>query len=137
MSKEIPMGVALMLCDRVITDAVTQEKTLVATFSQLHSMAFPCMHPRLTVFVAVTNGKGAIDTEVRCINETEQNSVVFAMKGMIQFNHPNDVVEMGFQFNNLVFNKPGLHSIQFLCEGELVLQRRFQLSIFKSPAQPK
>jgi len=137
MSKEIPIGVALMLCDRVITDAVTQEKTLVATFSQLHSVSFPCMHPRLTVFVAITNGRGTIDTEVRCINETEQNSVVFAMKGAIQFNNPNDVVEMGFQFNNLVFQKPGLHSIQFLCEGELILQRRFQLSIFKPPTQPK
>jgi hypothetical protein len=136
MSKEIPIGVALIVCDRVITDAATQEKTLVGTFNQLNSIAFPCMCPRMTVFVGVTNGRGAIEAEIRCVNESEQNTVVFGMKGTIPFNNPNDVIEMGFQFNNITFPKPGMHSIQFLCEGELILQRRFLLSIFKPPTKP-
>jgi len=58
------------------------------------------------------------------------------MKGMIPFNNPNDVIELAYQFNNITFPKPGMHSIQFLCERELVLQRRFQLIIFKPPTQP-
>jgi len=90
----------------------------------------------MTVFVGVTNGRGAIEAEIRCVNESEQNTVVFGMKGTIPFNNPNDVIEMGFQFNNITFPKPGMHSIQFLCEGELILQRRFLLSIFKPPTKP-
>ncbi len=134
--KEIPLGVALIVCDRVITDAMTQEKTLVGTFSRISAPAFPCMHPRMTVFVGVQNGRGQIETEIKCVNESDNNSVIFGMKGMIPFNNPNDVVEMAFQFQNLVFPKPGLHSIQFFCEGQLILQRRFNLSIF-NPSQPK
>jgi hypothetical protein len=135
MSKEKPVGIALIICDRVILDAATQEKTLVGTFSHLVCPAFPAMLPRMTVFVAATNGQGAIETEIRCVNETDNGSVVFAMGGMFNFNNPNEIVEGAFQFNNLTFPKPGLHSIEFRCEGDLVLQRRFQLAIVKLPQQ--
>lgn len=136
MSKEIPIGVALIVCDRVITDAATQEKTLVGTFNQLNSISFPCICPRMTVFVGVTNGRGSIETEIRCVNESEQNAIVFGMKGIIPFNNPNDVIEMGFQFNNIQFPKAGQHAIQLFCEGELILQRRFNLLTIKPPNQP-
>ncbi len=136
MSKEIPIGVALIICDRVITDAMTHEKTLVGTFHQLTSFVFPCILPRLTVFVGVSNGRGYINTEVRCINETEQNTTVFAMKGVIPFNNPNDTIEMGFQFHNTQFQKPGVHAIHLLCEGNLILQRRFTLIKANPPMPP-
>jgi len=43
---------------------------------------------------------------------------------------------MTFRFNNVTFPKPGLHCIEFLCDGELVLQSRFELAIVK-PGQQK
>lgn len=128
-----PIGIALILiiCDRVITDAVTHEKTLVSTFNQILANRFPAVHPRLTLFVAATNGRGTAEAEIRCVNESDQNSLIFTMKGAIPFPDPNHVVEMSFQFNNVTFPKPGLHSVEFLCDGELILQSRFQVGMTK------
>ena len=130
-SADKPIGIALIICDRVITDAVTHEKTLVSTFNRLLANIFPCVHPRMTIFVAVTNGRGTAEAEIRCINESEQNAQIFGMKGAIPFSDPNHVVEMSFQFNNVTFPKPGLHSVEFLCDGELILQSRFEVGILK------
>lgn len=126
-----PIGIALIICDRVITDAVTNEKTLVSTFNQIFAPVFPCVHPRMTIFVSVTNGRGRTETEIKCVNESEQNKVVFGMKGTIPFDDPNHVVEMSFQFNNVTFTKPGLHCIEFFCNDELILQSRFSVTILK------
>ena len=128
---EKPIGIALLICDRVITDAATHGKTLVSTFNHIWAKSFPCVHPRMTVFVAVTNGRGTTDAEIRCVNESAEDSLVFGMKGAIPFVDPNQVVEMSFGFNNVTFPKPGLHSIEFLCDGELVLHSRFQVTMLK------
>jgi hypothetical protein len=127
-----PIGIALIICDRVITDAATHEKTLVSTFNQIFAPSLPCVHPRMTIFVSVTNGRGTTDTEIKCINESEQSETVFGMKGAIPFTDPNQVVEMSFQFNNVTFVTPGLHCIEFLCSGELILQSRFKVTILKA-----
>ena len=128
---DTPIGIALIICDRVITDAATQEKTLVSTFNQVSAPSFPCIHPRMTIFVSVTNGRGTTDAAIKCVNESEQGKTVFGMKGVIPFTDPNHVVEMSFQFNNVTFVKPGLHCIEFLCNGELILQSRFKVDILR------
>jgi hypothetical protein len=136
MNNEKPIGIALIICDRVITDATTHEKTIVGTFNYVFAKSFPCAHPRMTIFVAITSGQGTANAEIKCVNESDQNSVMFAMKGVIPFKNPNDVVELAFQFNNVTFAKPGLHSIEFLCDGELILHRRFQVAILKPTQTP-
>lgn len=131
---EKPLGIALIICDRVITDITTQEKTLVATFNRIMSEGFPCLHPRMSIFIAVTNGRGTTQTQLQCLNEAEKQEVVFKLDGTISFPDPNHVVEISFQMNNVTFNKPGLHSIEFLCDGELVLQSRFEVMKITQPA---
>ena len=85
----------------------------------------------MTIFVAVTNGRGTNDANIKCVNESDQNTIVFGMKGSIPFADPNHVVEMSFQFNNVTFAKPGLHCIEFLCNGELILQSRFKVTMLR------
>jgi hypothetical protein len=121
-----PIGVAIVICDRVITDARTNEKTLVATFNRITARNFPCVHPRISIFVAVTGGKGSTNAQIRCVNEST-NELAFESSGMINFADPNHVVEMNFELKNIAFPKPGLHGVEFLCEGELILQRRFEV----------
>jgi len=135
MGMEKPIGIALIICDRVITDAQTKEKTLVGTFNRISARAFPCVHPRMSIFVAVTNGRGPTNAHVRCVNETT-GDVVFEANGPITFKDPNHVVEMNFQLGNVVFPKPGLHGVEFLCDGEIILQRRFQVTLMNEGEKP-
>ena len=57
--------------------------------------------------------------------------MVIEASGTLAFPDPNHVVEMNFELNNVAFPKPGLHGIEFLCDGELVLQRRFEVVLLK------
>lgn len=93
------------------------------------------MHRRLSIFVAVTGGKGPTRAQIRCINESS-GEVVFESDGMLNFPDPNHVVEMNFELNNLTFPSPGLHGIEFLCDGELILQRRFEVLTMKEASKP-
>lgn len=134
MAMEKPIGIALIICDRVITDAKTNEKTLVGTFNQVHAQTFPAMHPRLSIFVGVTSGRGSVKGEIRCFNEATPSEPVFGAAGPILFRDPCHVVEITFELRNVVFRQPGMYHVQFLCDGELVFSRRFSVCELKKPA---
>ena len=119
-----PMGISLMICDQVITEAGTNKKSLIGVFNSLSAGQFPCRHPRICVFVSITGGHGKSQSQVRCIQE-KTGQALFGAEGAIEFANPNHVVEAVFEFNNVVFPAPGLHCIEVLSDGELVLQRRF------------
>ena len=119
-----PMGIALMLCDQVISEARTNKKSLIGVFNNIAASAFPCRHPRLCVFVSITGGHGKTKTDVRCVNE-DNGTTLFGASGEVRFPHPNHVVEAVFEFNNVTFPGPGLYCIEVLGNDELVLQRRF------------
>lgn len=122
-----PEGIALMICDQVITEAKTNKKTLVGVFNNVGAPQFPCRHSRMCIFVSLTGGHGQTTTEIRCVNESSEK-VLFSAKGNVTFKDPNHVVEAVFELQNVVFPEPGLHSIDVLSDGQLVLQRRFTVA---------
>lgn len=121
-----PMGLALCICESVITEAITNRKTLVGMFNHLGSIAFPVMVPKLCVFVSVTGGHGAVNSIVRCVNE-DTGEKVFEVPGVLNFKDPNDVAEANFQFHNVPFAKPGLYCIELLFDDALILARQFRI----------
>jgi hypothetical protein len=134
MGMEKPLGVALVICDRVIVDAKTQEKTLVATFNRIRASTFPALHPRMSLFVSVTNGRGVMDGKILCVEEASREPV-YQASGPLLFKDPLHVVEMTFQIRNVVFPKPGVYNVEFLCDNELILQRRFTVTQIEDKKQ--
>lgn len=136
MNTERPIGIALMISDRVITDALTGEKSIIGTISQIRTRSFPFAVPRMTFFVALSNGQGNANFELKCSSEDDRNLVVMRFKGIIPFKNPTDVVEMAFQMQNIIFQKPGLYAVEFLCEDVPVLQRPLVVSLVTPPPPP-
>ncbi|MGA2659816.1 MAG: hypothetical protein ABSH34_20120 [Verrucomicrobiota bacterium] len=134
MGTERPLGIALVICDRVIVDATTHEKTLVASFNRIRAQFFPAMHPRMSFFISVTNGRGTMQGRIRCINESDQKPV-FSASGPLIFKDPLHVVEMTFQVRNAVFPNPGVYNVEFLCDDDIILQRRFQVAQMESKTE--
>jgi len=125
-----PVGIALIICDQVITEAVTNKKSLIGLFNNVMARHFPSRQPRLCIFVSITGGHGKVSTKVRCVNE-ESHEALFETSGEIAFQNPNHVVEAVFEFNNVTFPEPGLHCIEVVAGDELVLQRRFMVSQYE------
>lgn len=123
-----PIGIALCICESVITEAVTNKNTLVGMFNTFGSVQFPAVLAKMCVFVSVTGGHGALPTVVRCVND-ETGTVVFEIRGTISFQQPNQIAEANFQFLNVAFVQPGMHCIELRCDDELVLQRQFQVML--------
>lgn len=121
-----PLGIALMICDQVITEAGTNKKSLIGVFNSVSARQFPCRHSRFCIFISITGGHGKARTQVRCVNE-QMEKTIFGAEGEIAFANPNNVVEAVFEFNNVVFPSPGLHCIEVLSNDEMVLQRRFNV----------
>ena len=126
-----PMGISLMICDQVITETETNKKSLIGVFNSISAGQFPCRHPKICIFVSITGGHGKTKSRVCCINE-KTGQTLFGAEGDIDFVNPNHVVEAVFEFNNVVFPAPGLHCIEVLSNGELVLQRRFAVRQIKA-----
>jgi hypothetical protein len=127
---EKPMLVAMIICDQIITEAGSNKKSIIGCFNNIISASFPCVHPTFFVFVALTNGRGSFKAKSKCINEAD-NSVIFEVGGPITILDPMQTVEMGFKLVNLSFPKPGIHAIQFWCDDELLMPKRFNVKLIE------
>lgn len=134
--KPAPTGLAIVVCDQIIEDKTTNKKSLIGTFNNLASPSFPCRHPQMSVFVSLTEGRGAYTARLRIAND-ETGDVVADVNGQIQFPDVHAVAELAFNFVGLQFQKPGLHSIEFYCDDTLVLERRFHVTQIKQQSPPK
>lgn len=122
--KSPPLGLSLIICDTVIADANTKKKSLIGIFNRLWAASFPCRHPEFHVFVSITGGHGKYRFVLQCVNETN-GETINKLNGDLTFKSPKQVIEADFNFRPIVFPEPGQYSFEFLCDGEMVLHRRF------------
>ncbi|MCX7914998.1 MAG: hypothetical protein N3A53_01670 [Verrucomicrobiae bacterium] len=132
MEQPTPIGLAIVICDQIIEDKLTHKKSLIGIFNQIATPTFPCRHPRMAVFVSLTEGRGPYEVRLRIVHE-ETNTSIGEVKGQIQFADVNAVAELNFELLNVAFPHPGLYSIEFYCNDALVLERRFHVVKIQPP----
>ena len=55
---ERPFCIAIVICNEVIEDKTTSNKTLVSIFNTIGTPGVPCQHPRMYVMASLTDGRG-------------------------------------------------------------------------------
>jgi hypothetical protein len=134
--KPSPTGLAIVVCDQIIEDKLTNKKSLIGIFNQIAAQTFPCRHARMAVFVSLTEGRGTCAARLRIAHD-ETGDVAAEVNGQIQFPDIHAVVELNFDMVGLMFPKPGLYSIEFYCDDALILERRFHVIQIQQPQPPK
>ncbi|MGD0016104.1 MAG: hypothetical protein ABSC38_01090 [Verrucomicrobiia bacterium] len=134
-NKPSPLGIAIVVCDQIIEDKLTNKKSLIGIFNRIAAAKFPCAHPRMAVFVCLTEGRGDYGARLRIVHD-ETGTVVADINGPIQFPDANAVAELNFDLIGLTFPQPGLYSIEFYCDDALVLERRFHVAKLEMPSPP-
>lgn len=119
-----------MVCDHIIVEQGTNKKSLIGVFNNIGSTSFPVIHPQMSIFVAMTNGRGRLPTTLRFVRESDQKEI-FSAAGEVLFPSPNDVVELVFNIVQAPFEEPGLYTFEVYCDDELVLEKRFQVAQLK------
>ena len=129
---ERPIALALILCDQIITEHQTMKKSLIGTFNSITLATLPSAYATMCLYAALTNGMGKMDTRLRCVymgdNITEERTL-WEVKGPIEFANPNQVVEINFVLNGVVFQNAGLHTFEFYCNDDLLMERRFHVKL--------
>src|SRR5438552_2164620 len=73
----------------------------------LRSAEFPYLHPRLAVYVALTDGHGDTSIRLRLVDVNEEHPAILEAETVASFANPLEVVELVFPAMNLVLPQPG------------------------------
>lgn len=123
-----PIVLALILSDTVIREAGTNKLSLIGTFNGIFANNFPCTHPSLCVYIAITEGRGRVPCKLR-MTSLQDNSNVFELPGQIDFGGPASVGELVFQLQQIRFPEPGVYSIEFWTGDELLASRKLNVQL--------
>jgi hypothetical protein len=118
----------MLLCEGYEIDPVRSRRiTIVGLLSSIRSRRppyYPLIHPSLCVFLVLTEGYGAGSGHVVCVSEATGNVMFRTPPRPLQFPaSPLGVVSVSFVVEECRFPKPGLYSVQFWYENELVEER--------------
>lgn len=110
----------------MIEDKGTGKTSLIGIFNGITTGTFPVQINEICVYAALTNGHGLAQMELRCarVNDDLQT---FHTYGHISFRDPNTVVELVFRLRGVPFPAPGLYAFELLCEGQPLLEKRFNV----------
>lgn len=128
-AREAPICVALVLCDQVIEDVRTGNKSLIGLFHGISTAALPAVHPRLTLFAAVTSGRGPWAFTFRITTPSGQE--LMRMQDTVEITDPLAVHDLVVEVRSLPLTEEGVHFVDFLLgPGEAPLaNRRFAVRV--------
>ncbi|MFZ5801094.1 MAG: DUF6941 family protein [Candidatus Omnitrophota bacterium] len=127
MDKPKPIVLSMIICDTVLDDRATNKKTLVGLFSNIWASSCPCVHPRLNVFITLTDGRGSYQGSLKCVNE-DTNTEILRLEGPIIFQSGEHIIELNFELVNVRFPAFGSYHFEFWCDGDILITRRFAVT---------
>jgi hypothetical protein len=125
-NKPRPLPLAMVICDIIIEDKKTGKKSLIGIFDNIHAKSAPCVHPRLNVFISLTEGNGDYNAKLRCVYIDEDKQIA-EIRGPIIFNNPLQIIEFNFEICGIKLPQYGNYRFDFYCNEELIISRKFNL----------
>ncbi|MHC5056194.1 MAG: DUF6941 family protein [Planctomycetota bacterium] len=107
--KPTPKHLAMLLCDYLVLDAETHNKSLIGIFNRVNASKFPVRHDRMHVFVALTDGHGEYGASLRI--KSSAGKQLLSLDGKVDMRDPLGVAEINFNIRGLVraaATRPGL-----------------------------
>jgi hypothetical protein len=119
--KEKPLGLAIVICERVITEAGTNNKTIVSTYNTVRARDFPVRPPSMSIYVSLTNATGRKKVEMRAAYGGKE---IGRFAGVATFEGPTHVFELIFNLQNIFFPFPGLYTFEIFADDEYIFESR-------------
>lgn len=133
-----PIGLAILLCDQIITEQGTNKKTIVGTFNQISSSKLPILFPTISIFASVHGGSGTYQAKLKISREDSEGrpQIFFEASGPLKLETPLHFVELHFKIVNALFHHAGIYTVEFFCDDELVLYRPLTVTLLQGPPPP-
>ena len=130
--RETPTCVAIIICNEVIEDKWTNNKTLVGLFNSIGAPSLPANHPRMFIMASLTDGRG--EWPFALTIESPSGQPLFKAEGQIRFDNPLVVHDVVVEVRGLPIPEAGEYRVELLCGQRLLTSRRF--SVLQQQAPP-
>lgn len=134
-NRPIPICLSFVLCDRVISDAMTNQYSLIGIIQQIHANKFPARTPPITVFWELTSCHGPTPLRIEIVDVNEIRPPVMEAETTMNFQDPRAVTQAALKLSGLIFPEPGEYRLRMICHGEFVADRRIALLSLAPPQQ--
>ena len=121
--RECPTCVAIVICNEVIEDKWTNNKSLIGLFNSVSAQQLPAHHPRMFVMVSLTDGRG--DWKVVIEISDPSGNKVFEAVGQMRFDDPIAVHDLVVEVQGLPLPEEGEYYVGLTCGGRFLASRRF------------
>jgi len=125
--REKPLCLALIICNEVIEDKRSGNKTLVGLFNGITTSVLPATHPRLFLMASLTSGAGEWAFTFRIL--TPSGAELMRMQDTTRFDDPLIVHDLVVEVRNLPITEEGVYFVDLLLGEEPILNRRFTVQV--------
>lgn len=92
-----PVCVATLVCNEVIEDKRSGNKTVVGIFNAIGAAAVPAVHPRMTVMASITNAEREIAVYLLLLGP--EGKEILRAEARVPARGPGDVTDLLFELN--------------------------------------
>jgi len=122
-----PTPIALVLCDNVYL-ASNGKQALVGLFNSIVATSFPAIISRLCAYVSITSVRPNTTFEFDIIHaETDETVISLSGPAPSDLGGPTTVWDAVFEMEPLTFKAPGRYYARFLGNGQVLMQRPFEV----------
>ena len=132
-----PLLVSAVVCDQVIVDHFTGKASIIGVFDSLTAPKFPARHPSLAFFGQLTDGRGKVEITARLVDLKREDEVLLEARMEGEFKDIRQIVNLIFNFGNIVFPHPGEYRLQFHAGGVVLGERSIVLRQLERPSGEK
>lgn len=121
---EVPIVRHFIACQEIESDGrgVTLHQTIHAVV-RLPGETFPCIVPRLSLFILMTNGRGTHDFSIELVRYAQGEEELIRSWGPITRDLGEDpaiVHGLPVEMSNVVFPLAGQYEFRLLCRGRVI-----------------
>lgn len=133
MAQPDPKILAILVCDLVVEDKRSGNKSLVNMFNAILCPRLPARHDRLVVFVQMTNGRGKVPVHLELIGP--DNATVLRLDGEGTFADPLTAHDLVFELRGVVFPVAGMYRFQVTAGQGAIADRPFSVVLPSTPGE--
>ncbi len=131
-----PVFLTLMLCERIIHDAISGQHSLIGLVSNINAPRFPVQTPSLAIFTELTGCHGVVGMTFRIVDVNEERPPVCQIDLQGQMDDPLAVAQFAFGVPSMVFPQEGDYRVQAVVSGVAELEKRLMVRMV-APREPQ
>ncbi|HEY3332508.1 MAG TPA: hypothetical protein VGK19_20935 [Capsulimonadaceae bacterium] len=129
-----PTCLSVIICNEVIEDKRTNNKTLVSLFNGIVINTLPATHPRMFIMASLTDGRGKWPVSF-IIRDPEGNKILH-FDGEAVFQDPLSVLDISVEVQGLALPSVGVYFVDLMTGAYPLGHRRFTVYMNQPPTPP-